>query len=294
MTSGRGFLVIWNPDAGEGRERDLEERRAEIERVLADRGIEAEIFVSSSEGSAERRIDDALGEDLTAIVAAGGDATVRSVAARLIDRQTPLGILPMGTAMNIAQDLGIPLDIRAAAGILSLGHVRSIDVGEARGHAFLGIASIGLEAEILAAATHAQAGRLRGALAVLRRAWRYPRTRVRLQLDGREVRTRAVSVAVANGRFTGRRLELVPSASLDDGRFEVLLFGGAQLASRVIRAFLRRPPEPRIRRYRAATVRVSSHRPLPVRADSVDLGQTPIELVTRQRSVRVIAPRGSL
>ena len=265
-------------------------------RVLSAHGIDAEIFESASESSTEQRVDDALSEDFGAIVAAGGDATVRSVAARMLDNETPLGILPTGTAMNVAQSLGIPLDIPAAAAVLAAGDVRAIDVGQVRGHIFLGIASIGLEAEMLAVASHAHAGRVRGALDLVRRAWRSPRTRIRLQLDGREVRARAVSLAVSNGPFTGHRLELVPTACLDDGRFDVLLFesvGGAQLAGHVLRALLGRRPDPRIRRYRAARVRVSTHRPMPVRADSFDLGTTPLELVTRPRALRVIAPAAS-
>jgi diacylglycerol kinase family enzyme len=199
----------------------------------------------------------------------------------------------MGTAMNVARSLDIPLDLEGAAKVLATGQVRAIDVGEVRGRPFLEIASIGLGADVLAQATHVGEGRLHAALELIQSAWRYRRTRVRLQLDGRDVRGHALMVAVANGPFTGRAINLAPEARIDDGKFDVLFyqgFGALGLAAHLARVLLGRPHDERIGRYRAATVRVSTRRPLPVRLDSQDLGLTPVELVTRSGALRVIAP----
>lgn len=287
------ILVIWNPRAGGGGEDDMEQRREELRTALSKQLIDPEIFESGSEDETRRRISDAIEHGVTTIVAAGGDGTVRSIAFQLLGRDVALGILPLGTAMNVARSLGIPLDLDGAAAVLAAGHVRPMDVGEVRGQPFLEIASIGLGAEVLAGATHVSEGRLHVAFDLVRTALRYRRTRVRLQLDGREVRSRALSIAVANGRFTGRGLELAPDASLDDGRFDVLVFEGfgpIGLGVHLARVLLGRKRDERIRRYRAATVRISSHRPLPVRADSQDLGSTPASLVTRRAALRVIGP----
>jgi diacylglycerol kinase (ATP) len=291
----RTILVIWNPGAGGGDPTDdrVAERRAALEEVLRDHGLHAELYESASEAGTARRVDAALADGVTTIVAAGGDGTVRSIAFRLRDRKVALGILPMGTAMNVARSLDIPLELEAAASVLASGNSRSIDVGEVRGRPFLEVASVGLGAEVLAGAAEAGEGRFRLALRSLRDAVRRRRTRMRLQLDGREVRARAVSVAVANGRFTGRGIELAPQASLDDGRFDILVyegFGPLQLAADIVRLLLGRANDPRFRRYRAATVRISSHRPLPVRLDSQDVGSTPVELVTRAGVLRVVTP----
>jgi len=291
----RPTLVIWNPGAGGGDSNDdhVAERHAAIEAALRANNLDAELYQSASEADAARRVDAALAAGVSTIVAAGGDGTVRSIAFRLLDRDVALGILPMGTAMNVARSLDIPLELEGAVAVLAAGRTRVIDVGEARGRPFLEVASIGLGAEMLAGATEAGEGRFRIALATIRRAIGRPRTRVRLQLDGREVRGRAVSVAVANGRFTGRGVELAPQAILDDGRFEILLyegFGPLQLAADIVRVLLGRANDPRFRRYRAAAVRISSHRPLPVRLDSQDVGTTPVELLTRPGRLRVVAP----
>jgi YegS/Rv2252/BmrU family lipid kinase len=287
--------VIWNPGAGGGEPNDdqVADRRAAIEAALRANNVQAELYQSASEADTARRVDAAIVDGISTIVAAGGDGTVRSIAFQLLDRDVALGILPMGTAMNVARSLDIPLELEGAAAVLAAGRTRVIDVGEARGRPFLEVASIGLGAEVLAGATEAGEGRFRIALATIRRAVGRPRTRVRLQLDGREVRGRAVSVAVANGRFTGRGIELAPQASLDDGRFDVLLyegFGPLQVAADIVRVLLGRANDPQFRRFRARTVRISSHRPLAVRLDSQDVGATPVELVTRAGALAVIAP----
>jgi diacylglycerol kinase (ATP) len=286
-------LVIWNPTAGGGSTDDTDRRRDELQALLLEHGIDADVVASSSEEDTIERVASAIRDGHRIIVAAGGDGTVRSVAVQLLERDVALGILPMGTAMNVARSLGIPLELPQAAEIVRAGHERTIDVGVVRGETFLEIASIGASAELLAGGREAKDGRMRRAIDLLRQGLRHRRTRVRLQLDGREVRGRAPAIAVANGRFTGRGLELVPEAALDDGRFDVLIFegfGGLGLLVHLARLLLGRATDRRIRRFRAASVHVSTHRPLPIRIDSGVIGTTPVAFSTRPRSLRVIAP----
>jgi YegS/Rv2252/BmrU family lipid kinase len=286
-------LVIWNATAGGGKREEADERRVALLAAFGKHGIEADLFESPSEADSVRRVDKAVAEGISTIITAGGDGTVRSVAFRLLGTEVTLGILPLGTAMNVARGLGIPLDLDGAAAVLAAGRVRRIDVGEARDTPFLEIASVGLAADVLAGATEVGEGRLQGALDVLRAAWRYRRTRVTLDLDGRGVHTRALTLAVANGRFTGRGMALAPEARLDDGKFDILVFrgyGGVRLLAHLVRVLLGGSRDPRVSRYRAARVRITSHRPLPVRLDSQDLGSTPIELVTRQHALNVFVP----
>jgi diacylglycerol kinase (ATP) len=291
-----GTLVIWNPTAGGGHADDVDERRDALRRMLLEQGIEADVFISESEGAAAERIDAAIRDGHRTVVAAGGDGTVRSVALRLLDRNVALGILPMGTAMNVARSLDIPLELPAAAEAFRTGYERSIDVAQVRGETFLEIASIGAAAELLAGGREAKKGRIGRAIDLLRQGVRNQRTRIRLTLDGQEIRGRAPSIAVANGRFTGRGLELVPEADLDDGRLDVLVFegfGGLELLLHLARLLLGRANDRRIRRYRAASVAVITHRPLPIRIDSGVVGTTPAVFTTRPRSLRVIAPMRS-
>jgi diacylglycerol kinase family enzyme len=66
--------------------------------------------------------------------------------------------------------------------------------------------------------------------------------------------------------------------------------GPLELVADIARILLGRPNDPRLCRSRATTVRISSHRPMPVRLDSQDVGTTPVELLSCRGVLRVVAP----
>jgi diacylglycerol kinase (ATP) len=65
-------------------------------------------------------------------VAAGGDGLIGGVISHLAESGLPLGILPLGTANDIARSLGIPQSIPQAARVIANGTVKEIDIGVAR------------------------------------------------------------------------------------------------------------------------------------------------------------------
>ena len=82
----------------------------------------------------ERIAHEAQGRGFEMVVAAGGDGTVSAVAEGLVGTETPLGIIPLGTANVLARELGIPVELEGAVRLLAGAHgVTSIDamkVGE--------------------------------------------------------------------------------------------------------------------------------------------------------------------
>jgi diacylglycerol kinase family enzyme len=105
-------------------------------------GVEADVRLVPG-----RQIQDAAREaakgKAEAVVAGGGDGTVRSVAAVLIGGKLPLGVLPLGTLNHFATDLKIPDDLEGAIQVISQGTARALDVGEVNGEIFLNNSSIG-------------------------------------------------------------------------------------------------------------------------------------------------------
>lgn len=66
------------------------------------------------------------------VVAAGGDGLIGGVITHIAENGLILGILPLGTANDIARSLNIPLDIRRAALVVANGTVKEVDIGVAR------------------------------------------------------------------------------------------------------------------------------------------------------------------
>ncbi|MGH2404324.1 MAG: diacylglycerol/lipid kinase family protein, partial [bacterium] len=95
---GRARLV-YNPGAGRAGGLTVDD----LLRALADAGFTPVHDPTATEADLDRLLENPV--DL--VVAAGGDGTVRAVATRLIGRDIPLAIVPLGTANNVAAALGV-------------------------------------------------------------------------------------------------------------------------------------------------------------------------------------------
>ena len=137
----------------------------------------------------------------------GGDGTLNAAAPALLDTGLPLGIIPLGTANDLARTLGHP----ARSGRGGRGHRRrarctQIDLGLANGHPFFNVASIGMGVDLTRALTRdakSRWGTLGYAVAGLRVLRRMRPFRARIIQDGSGHMTRTVHLAVGNGRHYG-------------------------------------------------------------------------------------------
>ena len=271
-----------------------DEVRAVMERHFPD--LREDVVVTESEEEAIAATRDAVAQGYDMVVAAGGDGTVGAVACELLGKETALGILPLGSVMNVARMLGIPRDLEGAAAIIAAGEVRAIDVAEAKGQIFFEGGSVGLNAAVFREAQQADSdsGRFQALWAALRVLLRYRPPRMILHLDDRVLTTRALAVAVANGPYAGLGFTVAPAAAIDDGKFDVVIFSRfsrTELIHHFVAiAFGRRRYSAKTATYRSARVRIEGVHPLPCRADAHDLGSTPVEYVIRPSALRVIAP----
>src|SRR5204862_1057875 len=78
------------------------------------------------------------------IIVGGGDGTISAAASALIDSETRLGILPLGTLNHFARDLGIPSKLEDAAKLIADRPERHVDVAEMNDRIFINNSAIGL------------------------------------------------------------------------------------------------------------------------------------------------------
>ena len=92
----------------------------------------------------------------------GGDGLTGAVAGEVQGTEAVLGILPGGRGNDFARKLGIPFDPEPACDVLAAWQVRPVDVAEAGGCTYLGIASAGFDSDVQDIAnSHAAATRRR-------------------------------------------------------------------------------------------------------------------------------------
>ena len=291
----RQVRVIWNEAAGEkaGANRSRLTREGLVA-LLARHGLGDDIRVSKSEEDGRREALAAVADGCEVVVAAGGDGTIGVIAAELLGSPVALGILPLGTIMNIPRSLGIPPDLDAAAAIVAGGEVAPIDVGQAGRVLFYEAGSVGMNAAMFREAQRFGQGDWSSILRTIWVAVRYRPARMRIRLDDRVIRTRALMVTVSNGPFIGAGMTVAPAARVDDGRFDIRIFrrfSKWQLLRHLAAiAFGRYRYAPEVMTYRSRRVWIDSRHPLPARADSHDLGTTPVAFTVRPGALRVVVP----
>lgn len=160
-----------------------------------------------------------------AVVIGGGDGTFNVAAEALVETGLPLGILPLGTANDLARTLKIPLTLPDACAVIAQGHRQTIDLGRVNGKYFFNVASCGLSIRItqaLSKDSKRRWGVFAYALAAVKTLLKAKRFSVELQIDdGEPIRRRALQIAVGNGRYYGGGLTIVQDAAIDDQRLDL-------------------------------------------------------------------------
>ena len=289
----RRYLIAANPVAGGGRvARELPAVRRELNRL----GIDAEVFLTASLEDAAALAARAAGEGRVP-VAFSGDGVVGALAAAVSRQADPLmGVLPGGTGNDFCRHIGIPDDPVAACSLLEDGVERPVDLGEANGVRFLGIASAGFDSEANAAANAAPrwmgpAVYTWGALSALAR-WKPARFSV--VVDGSESEFEGWSVICANTSVYGAGMFIAPDARTDDGLFDVVWTvktGRLRFLSLFPRVFKGTHVElPTVTVVRGRSVRFESSRPFVLYADGDPITELPAQIEIVPGAVRVLVP----
>jgi YegS/Rv2252/BmrU family lipid kinase len=291
---GRVVALIVNPAAGGGRALRVLPR---VQARLRSLGVtfRTELTESLAHGAHIARAAASAGDTPVAL---SGDGLIGAVAGALRDLPgAVLGVLPGGRGNDFARVLGIPLDPVAACEVVASGAPRPVDVGDAGGRTFVGIASLGFDSEAnrIANAAPPRLGRLVYAYGALRALQTWRAADFDVEVDGRCVHFTGFSVAAANAAAYGGGMFLAPGARLDDGALDVVL-----IAKMSRLRFLRALPkvfrgahvrEPSVTILRGATVRVRADRPFTVYADGDPIGTVPMTLRAVPRAFHVLLPR---
>lgn len=230
-------------------------------------------------------------------IVGGGDGTLNAAADALAAARMPLGILPLGTANDLARTLGVPLDLEAACAVIGAGRMRRIDLGKVNGKLFFNVASIGLGVNVARRLTGEMKRRwgVLGYVIGVRDAWRATRVfRACVTCDGRSVTLRSLHLAVANGRHYGGGMVAAPDAAIDDGRLDLwsLRPMGPWRLMALLPALRRgehgRAPE--VDAMRGEAIEVETNVPMPINTDGEVTTQTPARFEVAHGALQVFAP----
>ncbi|HEY6353745.1 MAG TPA: diacylglycerol kinase family protein [Burkholderiaceae bacterium] len=294
----RPAVLVFNPNAG--RKLGVETNAGsadEVQAALRAEGIPFDPQPTERAGHATDLARQAAAEGRELVIAAGGDGTVNEVAHGLANSQTALGLMPLGSIMNVARTLWVPRDLAGAARAIAGGKVLAMDMGRSGDHFFLEAAGIGLDAGLFGYFERLErgAGRFRTIRAALRFLRQLGSPRITLEYDGSRLETRAPMVSIANGPYVGAAYAIAPDARIDDGLLEVVIFRHTSIPRVLLHLALIAggrpvPPPSQARTLRVRSARVSKRhgRPLPVHVDGEPIGVTPAQFEVAPAALRVI------
>ena len=287
----RPLALLVNPSSGGGRALKLQPR---IEAVLDERRVPFRVVRT-------RSLEHGVAKALAAVeagelpVVVSGDGMIGAIGGALAGGETPLGIVPVGRGNDLARVLGIPTEPEAAIEIVLAGDTRTIDVGEANGRRFLGIASAGFDSDANRIANESRlGGNLVYAYAALRALVAWKPARFTIAIGEQRTRVEGYSVVVANNSAYGGGMFVAPDADLADGEFDVVTIGKVGKLR-----FLGNLPKvfkgthvhnDEVQVVRASRLSLSASRPFAVYADGEHLTDLPADLRVIPHALRVLAP----
>ncbi|MBO1906600.1 lipid kinase [Microvirga sp. 3-52] len=237
-------------------------------------------------------------QDVDCAVVGGGDGTMNAAAFGVIEAGLPLGILPLGTANDLARTLGIPFDLDGAAQVIADGFTRRIDLGIVNGEPFFNVASIGLSAELAQKLTRdikRRWGRLGYAIVALKVLAQAKPFRATIHGEDESVRVKTLQIAVGNGRFYGGGNAVEKDAAIDDQHLDLysLELERAWKLALMARSFRygQHGAWEEVRAVRAKEFDIRTRKPKPVNADGEIVTQTPAHFSIRPAAVTVFAPK---
>lgn len=214
-------LFVINPRAGNREGGSLELSISEESRTQGFEYLIYRLQSSSEEKNIKKEIT-TYSPDIIAV--AGGDGTVNLLAKILNSQETPLLIIPLGSANGMARELKIGNRPESSLALITSGIQKKIDLLSINGNICIHLGDVGLNASIV---KRFEKDPKRG-------LWTYARHlfkelfliddyKFNINVDNQQIKRRAVSVTFANASKYGTGAVINPLGKLDDGKFELVI-----------------------------------------------------------------------
>ncbi|TDW14013.1 diacylglycerol kinase [Kribbella kalugense] len=270
-----------NPTSGRG----LGARIAPaVRQRLTDAGLTVDVYETTCAEDVGRISTEVVASGADAVTLIGGDGTIHLGAQALANSGMPFGVIPAGTGNDFARGLGVPLkDPAAAADLVIAGRTRTIDLATAKDEFITTVVAGGFDSLVnkRANAMTWPKGNARYTVATLAELRTFQPLEYVVTVDGDQIETSAMLVAVGTGPMYGGGLQICAGAELDDGLLDVTII---QPVSRL--TLLQMFPKlakgthvghPAVRTLRGRSVRIESPG-ITAYADGEPLGLLPVDI----------------
>ncbi|WP_186578438.1 diacylglycerol kinase [Aquibacillus kalidii] len=289
--------IIYNPTSG----REMFKKEiADVLKRFEQAGYETSVHATTGAGDAIEAAKYAVERRFDIVVAAGGDGTINEVLNGIAEQEyrPRLGIIPVGTTNDFARALSIPRNIHKAVDIILEDNYKALDIGRVNDHYFMNIAGGGKLTELsyeVPSKLKTMLGQLAYYLKGIEMLPSLRPIRVQIEYDGKWFEDEIMLFLVSNTNSVGGFEKLAPTASLDDGYFDLLILRKTNLAEfvRIASLALRGAhlEDPRIFYTRANRIKVHSDEKMQLNIDGEFGGLLPGEFVNLFQHIQFFVPK---
>lgn len=224
------MILVYNPVSGDSafkQELDL------VIDIFQEKEYVVELYRTSKDRDIQKYFKNPM-NDKDIIVVAGGDGTVNSVVNAMMKEKinVPLGIIPAGTANDLATYLGMPKGIKECCKIILENNIIKMDVGKVNEGYFISVVSGGLLASV-SQSTDVKIKNTLGKLAYylkgLEEIPSFKTIDIVLESPDYKHSGKLLFFLVLNSKFAGGFRKIAPKAEINDGNFDVILFKNSTL-----------------------------------------------------------------
>jgi diacylglycerol kinase (ATP) len=227
------------------------------------------------------------------VIAVGGDGTIKLVAEMMMGTDTPLGIIPAGSANGMARELGIPLDTNKALALLLEGEAFPIHLIKINNELCIHLSDIGFNAYIVKKfETQGHRGMLGYLKAAWKVLWQHGRMRAEFRINEELIQRSAVMIVVANATKYGTGVTINPIGRLDDDLFEIIIIRKISLLEILKMSFTRLPLNAKKTEvFQTGSVVIRSRKKAHFQIDGEYLGKVnEVHAAIVPRAIRIICP----
>lgn len=302
------IAVIVNRAAGTG-------KKEKLLTVLTEkfRGSLSAVAETSCARQAAAIARGAADDGIDAVVAVGGDGTVNGVLNGLVGTDTPLGIVPAGTANDLASHYELPADVSKACEVILERHIQTLDVIDVNGWFYATAGGLGLPCRIARIADairyrsrwgKALGGIFKDRLYIIAAIYALlsapaRKNRLKLRCDDGPLVPDPLLLMINNQASVGGNFQISPGAINDDGRFDVCLIENLESRARSVATLFQalkgtHVDRPSVKRWRARELDIYADWPARFLADGEILeSNTEFRIRILPRALHVITPRAA-
>lgn len=227
------------------------------------------------------------------VIAVGGDGTLKLVAECLLNTETPIGIIPAGSANGMAKELNIPMDIEEALEVAAHGSAHKIHATMVNDELCIHLSDIGFNAYLVKKFDELPTrGMLTYAKSAWHAFWNHRKMQVQFKVGARNVKASAAMVVIANATKYGTGFQINPDGKLDDDVFEVILIKEYAVME-ILKIWISKLPwnPQKIESFQASEVKISTKYQAHFQVDGEYMGKTnKVEARIIPNAINIIMP----